>query len=329
MIGVASDQVLAIDPHDGSSRWTAKVPGVGGRGPVRAAADASTVAVATVAGVTVLERESGKPRWAATIAVPDERDPDFRDPGSVALAAAPDGTPLVLVSATNDILSVTIVTAYDAASGVVRWSAQVAGYVVTAPRIVDSQHEAIVDRHVDGEPGSVVALDLASGATRWEVETGSGAAASAVGGDLVVVADGDRHYSARIRGIDAATGATRWTTSAPSSFEPQMEPMVDGDDYAVVDHFGMLMMVDVRTGEIRWHLKDHHPVVDSRVHLVGDLLVFRDASNFVFEFDRVTGELRGGAVADATVIDTAIADGKLLVALRLARPSRIEANALP
>ena len=145
-----------------------------------------------------------------------------------------------------------VVAAFDRASGATRWRVDFPGTIVTAPQVDATAGIAVVAWHKDGAEGHVRALDLGTGATRWEVATMEKLAAPVAHAGLVVLSEGDNYSHARIRAVDAATGAPRWETAVPKSFEWETEPGAAGDDYATVDHFGTVTVVDVHTGEIRW-----------------------------------------------------------------------------
>ena len=95
-------------------------------------------------------------------------------------------------------------------------------------------------------------LDLRTGALRWEAPTATSTAAPALGRGVVVLAIGDGHRHARVEARDLATGERRWQTPVPASFEEAIEPAVDAGVVAVVDHFGVVSLLDLATGRIRW-----------------------------------------------------------------------------
>ena len=65
---------------------------------------------------------------------------------------------------------------------------------------------------------------------------------------MVVLAIGDGHRHARVEARDLATGERRWQTPVPASFEEAIEPAVDAGVVAVVDHFGVVSLLDLATG---------------------------------------------------------------------------------
>ena len=101
-------------------------------------------------------------------------------------------------------------------------------------------------------------------------------AAPVVHAGLVVLSEGDNHSHARIRALDAATGAARWETAVPKSFEWETEPAAEGDDYVTVDHFGTVTAVDLRSGEIRWRHSDDWALIDTQILLTGRSVAFHD-----------------------------------------------------
>jgi outer membrane protein assembly factor BamB len=102
------------------------------------------------------------------------------------------------------------VVAFDADTGDALWEPRRLGVDVSTPAVVGDRGYAAVDRG-DGS-GAVVAIDLATGETRWRDEVGFAAFGPVVGDDTLVVAgDRDDGRAGVVRAYDAETGETLWT----------------------------------------------------------------------------------------------------------------------
>ncbi|HEX9505681.1 MAG TPA: PQQ-binding-like beta-propeller repeat protein, partial [Acidimicrobiia bacterium] len=179
-------------------------------------------------------------------------------------------------------------------------------------------------------------FDLATGALRWEAPTYKFTAAPVVERGFVVVAvgDGDRH--ARVEARDLSTGKVRWRTSVPGSFEEAIEPAADDHEVVVVDHLGVATLFDLGSGVVRWQRDTRHAVIESRVSLTARRVVFTSFSGHVFVLNRKDGRIvsrraarRLGGYPIAAVTTSWSGHHRLLVALRLDVPCRIELLPLP
>ena len=63
--------------------------------------------------------------------------------------------------------------------------------------------------------------------------------------------DRRRRPHALVEARDLATGELQWQTPVPASFEEAIEPAVDDHAVAVVDHFGVVSLLDPVTGRLR------------------------------------------------------------------------------
>jgi outer membrane protein assembly factor BamB len=321
VIAVSYDEVQLLDPSNGSERWHTKVGATPLVAPVRAAADADIVAVPTRRGVRALARADGAPRWEARFGVGLAA---AGTTGPVALATAPGGARLVLGTLEDGT-----VAAFDRGSGSTTWRADFPGSIVTAPQVDEAAGVAVVAWHTDGTDGRVRALDLATGAVRWEAATLEKLAAPVARAGLVVLSEGDNHSRARIRALDAATGAPRWETAVPKSFEWETEPAADGDDYVTVDHFGTVTAVDLRTGALRWRRSGDWALLDSRILLTAKSVAFHDFAGHVVVLDRATGAPRTVTRPAGSVVDAGAADGLVVSAVGGFANRRFEAQPVP
>jgi outer membrane protein assembly factor BamB len=304
VIAVSYGDVQSLDAADGSPLWRTHIVRTPEVAPVRAAIDADIVAVPTSEGVTALARADGAVRWKARFGT-DLADADTTGP--VVLATTRNMPRLVLATTEHGA-----VAAFDRASGALTWIVRFPGTIVTAPQVDAAAGVAVVAWHKDGAEGHVRALELATGATRWEVATMEKLAAPVAHAGFVLLSEGDNFSHARIRALDAATGAPRWETAVPKSFEWETEPAADGDDYATVDHFGTVTVVDVATGAIRWQHADDWALLDTRVLMTGNTVAFHDFAGDLVMLDRTDGELRSVLRPAGSLVDVGT-DGQVVV----------------
>lgn len=217
--------VLGVDAATGATRWSARFPDVVSAGPVVVG---ETVVVATDdATMRGIGRADGRIRWSATL---PSRAVGITVDGDAVITATSDGgvravTPADgatrwtaavegLPTAAPAVGSGSVVvaddsgelSAFDARTGRLRWSRRrdAAASVNRDPAIADT---TVVVVH----GGTVEALDLGDGHSRWQVPVGGTATAPlVVGGDVVVhtrdrllllaLADGRLHSSATLGG---------------------------------------------------------------------------------------------------------------------------------
>ncbi len=116
-----------------------------------------------------------------------------------------------------------------------RWAATVGGHVLAAPAIAGGLVFVTATDLADGRTGGVVAVDLATGATRWRVATPSPVRGSpAVAGDTVAIGQLD----GTVLGLDVTTGAIRWRYELGAGLPPEAAtlfaaPTADAGDFLV------------------------------------------------------------------------------------------------
>ena len=304
----ALDEVRLLHAASGRTRWKAVVDGVR---RYRPAVGGDRVAATSEVELVLLDRADG----ARIAAVP------FAGPGPAAVLAVPGGRSVAVAgSETGAIL------ALDAGTGAVLWSGQYPGQVTVGPRteaglVVASWHD---------RPGATVrAFDALTGELRWQAAAGVMAGAPAVAPGTVLFTDGEGVHAARVRAVDARTGRDRWSTPLAGWFDDELESAVDATTLYVLDGMGAVTALDLATGTVRWHEETGRPLVDGRLALTRDAVVFASYDDELMVLDRATGRLRSAEVQRGVPVDLAAAPGRLVVALRLGAPSRVEARPEP
>lgn len=325
--GLAADRTGAVVVLQGGPAGDGDVLGVdtGGRLTWRQhIADAVDIdpviddAIVVVPGrthVTALDRTTGKQRWQQPV-----------QQATVGLTLQ-SGT--AYVGDTSGVLH-----AFDAGSGAPRWKVAYPGEVDDEP-LVDAVG-LVVAVWVSPDARTVRALDTTTGALRWAVPIAGFAAAPTLLNGSVYVAEGDGHFHAQVRALDVTSGATRWTTTVPASFQSGIHPATDGHDLAIVDHFGLVTMLDAPTGKVRWQVRLGEGIFDAHLALVGRGVVIDERFFDVVVLERGSGRLlarrahhgRGGIPLFMAPAPWAPAPSFLL-AWRLADPPRLELRASP
>jgi outer membrane protein assembly factor BamB len=104
---------------------------------------------------------------------------------------------------------------------------------------------------------------------------------------------------ARIEARDLATGAPRWSSPVPASFEEAIEPVVAGTDVVVVDHFGTVTDLGLARGDRRWTRPLAEPVLATRVSVRADRVVLTTYGGTVVALGRADGRVVARSAARA------------------------------
>jgi hypothetical protein len=103
----------------------------------------------------------------------------------------------------------------------------------------------------------------------------------------------------------------------------------------VVDHFGVVTLLDLATGAVRWRHDVEYALMDTQMPMTARRIVFRSFSGDVFVLARADGHLVAqysaaelGGFPIATVRPPWPGPARLLIALRY-DSSRVDLRALP
>jgi outer membrane protein assembly factor BamB len=302
---VSRNRVVDLDTADGRERWRADLLHVTHHDP---ALDADTVLISADDRFVALERESGAPRWEAPIG---------EHAGEAVLTRAGSES-IALVTSERGV-----VAALDGRTGQARWSVQLAGEIWAAPAADGRAGAGAVVW--SGDADRLRVFDLATGAVWWETAIDPGATSPQIHRGLVVLGEGEGNFESRVVGRDLASGAERWSVTVPASFESGVTPGADGDDVGVSDHFGTVTLVDTRTGTARWQTAIREPILDTRVLLTARAVVLTTYGGQVVILDRRSGRVIRRVEPAGFPVGIGVAGDRLIFAVRLARPDRVEA----
>ncbi|MBV8759581.1 MAG: PQQ-binding-like beta-propeller repeat protein [Deltaproteobacteria bacterium] len=190
---------------------------------------------------------------------------------------------------------------------VTRWTQTVGGHVITAPPVIanGSVFVAVTDL-ADGGAGGIVAVDLATGATRWRVVTaGPVRGGVAAAGDTVSAVEID----GTVLGLDAATGRERWRYALSTGVRHEAgaafaSVSTDGGDFLVGHQRHLAALAH---GTPQWTAEPVPTGVDSQsaaaIAIGGGLAIgtFNRWEGGVIAFDRATGRQVWHYDSDTTI----------------------------
>lgn len=321
-----------LDPRTGEAAWSRGHAGQ--NAPPRVAGD-DVLSVAAIASgpyrISVLDADDGSVQGCI-----DVDRPGTAGIGRTATALSPDGAQVALSAPSA---AGTLVTAFAIDGRETLWERQVpfssgeftwVGDTVVVGRfgVEDLSESVNVLRlaQTDEERASLTSLEAGTGeiAWRWPEDLSddplpeAGAAVPFVDGpeDLVVVSattvgSEDSDPQARLVGLDAATGAERWSTDV--DFPPDVHGF--GDTVLTYDT-STLSALDAATGEVLWSREVPGGANGPRPDYAqpwGEGQVIVPTGNGITVIELSTGDLteipvqRGWALRHLTVTDTALA----------------------
>ena len=248
IVGTNEGRLVAVDAHTGAIRWTYQAGGA--IKPSLAAANGLVFAT-DGAALHAVDAATGTGRWSAPI---DDAVGRLNVVDGVVYAGAPGG-----------------VVGFHADTGAEawRWNGGPAGVPVAAGPIADGVG------YFATRDGRVFAVDIASRAVRWSIQTiGNDVASGQVVGDTFFVSTNQADAPepvGEIYAVERATGTIRWRFRAPSGLQIKEGPVKDGVLYANGRADGLWALKDDGAeATVRWHVdapESHWPMA-----LVGDTL---------------------------------------------------------
>src|SRR3989442_8191412 len=97
----------------------------------------------------------------------------------------------------------------------------------------------------------------------------------------------------------------------------------------VSDHCGTVTLVDVRTGKTQWQTALRETILDTRVVVGAHAVVIRTHGGKVVVLDRDSGRVVRRVDPGGFPVGVGTSAGRLIFAVRLARPDRVEAIPMP
>jgi outer membrane protein assembly factor BamB len=313
VVTISRNQVVALHTATGRERWRTDVNQVTHYEP---ALDGRTVLVSADDRFVALERASGTRRWEAPVG----------EHGGGGVLTRVGSEPIALVTTERGF-----VAALDGRTGQAMWSAQLPGDIWAAPAAdATAAVGAVLWTGAEGETvNRLRVFDLATGAVRWESVVEAGVSAPVIHDGQIVLGEGNGNFAARVVGRDLASGAGRWSVPVPASFESGVTPGAAGGDVVVSDHFGTVTLLDAHAGRARWQTAIREPILDTRVLLGPRTVVIRTYSGKVVVLDRRSGRVIRRVDPGGFPVGIGAGAGRLIFAVRLARPDRVEAVAMP
>jgi outer membrane protein assembly factor BamB len=309
VVTVSGNRVVALDTTTGRERWRAAVNQVTHYAP---ALDAETVLVSADDRFVALERASGGRRWEAPVG----------EHAGGAVLARVGSAAIALVTTERGL-----VAGVDGATGQARWSVQLPGDLWAAPAADAAAGVGAV--LWEGDETRLRVFDIATGELRWETTVDPGATAPVIHRGLVVLGAGNGNFAARVLAYDLASGAERWSVPAPASFGSGVTPGAADADVVVSDQFGTVTLVDARAGTTRWQTPLREPILDTEVVLTSHAVVIRTYRGRIVILDRESGRVMRRVEPGGFPVGFGTSAGRLVFAVRLARPDRVAAEALP
>lgn len=311
-------QVVALD-GEGRTRWRTDVDRLSieypalGAGLVVVSADPA--GDGATGAFVALDRRDGNVRWRVGVA---------EEPAAVTV------TPVGVFAATTggDLWSFSF-------DGRVRWRTHLAATITPRGAIAYDATTGVVALVVaDARRWALVLRDAATGADRGGLALGAvgragppSAVALAAPGRLML-GIGETH---EVVLVDLRAGRVSAAVATTDAFDPSSVPAVAGDLAVVVDRSGTVTALDPATGARRWQARLDRPTLDTRPAVTAGSVAVTDWGRNLVVLDRASGRVRRSPASGAGGLAVAVGAGasRLVVALRLASPDRVEAWSVP
>lgn len=309
-IVVGDHHVYSVVLADGTLRWQTALDDV----DRSAAVAGDTVLVSRDSGFAALERATGRIRW---------RTDTTETPSSVALVG-PAGAAQVAVVSTLEGGFVGI----DSHTGRPRWSVRFSGSPVGI-FAVDEGSGTLATVWEQGKTGSQLrVIDGATGTLRWEQPIAVMPGSAVVSEGIVVVGSGSVTNGGRggeVRAFALADGAPRWRTHVGAPFQPDLVPLVDGDELFVVDQVGDVSRLGLADGVRRWARRTRALSVYTEPIRVDDAILISNEAGEVVTLDRRSGRIRARRRPAGLPVGLAATSRWVIVVQRLVRHDAIQA----
>jgi outer membrane protein assembly factor BamB len=195
-------------------------------------------------------------------------------------------------------------SAFDAATGTVRWAAITGGSIRSSPAVAGSTV------YVGSEDGSLYAFDATTGHRLWNATTGGAVGSSpAVAGGVVYAGSGDY----KLYALDATSGSKLW--AVPTGYWITSSPAVANGVVYVGSWDYKLYALDATTGKILWTAATSDQIRYSSPAVAGDIVYIGSKDFKLYAFDATTGHIRWTATTGGSLGDSspAVANGVVYI----------------
>lgn len=306
-IVIGDDWVSAVALDDGRLHWQRSVPRVDDGGVVRG----DTILLSTANGFAALERSTGKVRWFTETS---------ETPRRVALVG-PEPDRQIAVVATEEGGLVGL----DARTGRARWSTRLKGYLEGFPSVDHSSGTVATMWMDDAAETELRLIDAGTGAIRWVQPLGVMSGSPVVTKGMVVVSSGNGSTDSEVRAFALSDGRLRWRSPVAAPSQPDLRPLVDGDDLYVVDQIGNVARIALTDGTRAWSTATLALVTHVHPIRVDDAVIVWNERSEVVTLDRATGAVRARRVPAGLPVGLAATDHLVVVLQRLVRDDALQA----
>lgn len=326
VVEVDDKTVVAFDAQ-GRKRWSSPVPGAAlswpwlGHGlvvvPTLSAGDLGKDASGPddSGGCVAIDRATGARRWS------------YEEEGQSGVAVASVGARVFCVFGQG------VIAAVDIETGALVWRALLDTHVPPAPISVSERTAIAIDPITRtlmftariGTRWYLAIYDLASGADRGVFDLYEAVPSSApvsIGPGLVAVGSG----MGQVCTFDIRRGVVSACVDvpAPDGFDPASIPAVADGVLVIAGREGSVTAIDIATWRVRWS-ELSTPILDSRLSVVGDVVLFADWTRVPHALRTADGTEIGLTDAEGFVISTAAGPaGGFAVAVRGDPDGRIQ-----